>query len=134
MKHKSSTGINDILVFLLSILLFAGPQFIFPACGPKTDGSWMICHRPHVIVTGIGAVLTLLGILRLFCSLKYKRLLSLLTLVMALVAMVMPGHLFPLCRMATMPCHAVFKPGVLFTGILLVLAAGLDLIIGRRNH
>jgi len=134
LKQNRSTGITDIVIFLLSILLLAGPQFIFPACGPKADGSWMICHQPQVIVTGIGAVLTFSGVLRLFCSSKYKRLLSLLTLVMAVVAMVMPGHVFPLCRLATMPCHAVFKPAVLFLGILLVLAAGLDLIIQRRNH
>ena len=62
---KLKIGVMDGIVLLVSVLFLLGTLFVFTPCGPKEDGSWMICHHAGTAVTGIAAVLVLLAVLHL---------------------------------------------------------------------
>ncbi|MBQ9238351.1 MAG: DUF4418 family protein [Treponema sp.] len=115
----------DCIFLLLSLMLCFGPHFIFPPCGPKSDGTWMNCHWAEQTVIGLGIVLTVLAAVRLlFADARIKAGISIAAVPVSIVTACVPGTLVPLCMMTTMRCHTVMRPAViLIAGTIAVLQA-----------
>jgi len=127
---KLKIGIMDGVVLLASVLFLLGILFWFTPCGPKEDGSWMMCHHAGTAVTGIAVVLFLLAVLHfLMPSAKTKLGLAMASLLVAVLAYLIPGKLHPLCMMDTMRCHTVMVPGVTVSVIILVVVYAVDIFM-----
>ncbi|MGK2349488.1 DUF4418 family protein [Actinomyces sp. W5033] len=106
----------------LAALLAVGVTTVFSACDPKPDGTWMHCHHCQNQVTAGGALLALvLGASAFVRNRALRAVLQALGVVGAVVVLLLPGIICPLCMMETMRCHTVFQP---FTRIMSVLVAG----------
>ena len=106
----------------LSAALLAGGVTVFSACEPRPDGTWMHCHQCQNSVAASAAGLAVFFGTAAFIKNKGVRLaLQLLCLVGAVVVVLIPGGICPLCMMKTMRCHTVFQP---FVRIMSVLVAG----------
>ena len=131
MKHKR---FGDILPVVLSILFLIGILFVFHPCGPKDDGTWMSCHWAGVAVTVCAGLLTVLSLL--YCvisSHRIRTLLSVLTILAAAAAAVIPGNVIHLCMMADMRCRALMHPAAIVFAVLIILAAGWNMISHRKR-
>ena len=60
---KKTGLILDVVLCVLSAVLCFGTKFLFHACAPKEDGSWMACHWAEQTVFGLGITLLILSIL-----------------------------------------------------------------------
>ena len=127
MQEKRSNGFLDILILLLALLLCLGSQTVFPACPPKPDGTWMMCHMSNLLITGAGAVCVLLALVRFFMGNRHKFMLSAVIFGVTFFAMPIPGYVLPLCRMATMQCQAIFRPAVILLGVFICIVTGIDI-------
>ena len=124
----------DLAVLLASLILCFGTAFVFSACGPKEDGSWMMCHWAERVVVLLGAICALLAFAKLVCARDGGRLgLAVAIFFNSLSAVFVPGRIIPLCKMANMRCHLVMKPSVFTVAILLCLLCLLDsaLLFGK---
>ena len=133
MNEERSNGFLDFAILFFTLLLCIGSQTLFPACAPKPDGSWMMCHASNLVVTGTGAICSLLAFARLFLSRRLKTILSAAIFAVSFFTMPVPGYVLPLCRMAAMQCQAIFRPAVLFVGILLCIVTGIDIWFRLRK-
>ena len=134
MEEKGGNGFLDILILLLALLFCVGPQTVFPACLPKPDGSWMMCHMPNLLVTGAGGLCVLFAMVRFFMGNRFKMMLSAAIFAVSFLAMPVPGYLLPLCRLATMQCQAIFRPAVIFVGVFICVVTGIDIWIRLRKE
>lgn len=131
---KLKIGIMDIIVLLAGVCFLLGSLFVFTPCGPKEDGSWMICHHAGTAVTGIAAVLVLLAVLHLLMpSAKTKLGLAMASLPVAVLAYLLPGKLHPLCMMPSMRCHTVMAPGVTVSVIVLAAVYAADIFVQYKR-
>ncbi len=120
MKKKAM----DLVMLVLSVLLSGGVMTVFRACSPKEDGTWMHCHHAQMIVFCLGVVLTVLTIVSMFIqNQKIKMWLKIVTGLVCVAAMLVPGTLVKMCMMNDMRCHSVMKPFVWVLGGLLLLAS-----------
>lgn len=117
----------DFALLLASLILCLGAAFVFSACGPKEDGSWMMCHWAERVVVLQGAICSLLALARLVSFRDGVKLgLGTAIFLNSLAALFVPGRIIPLCKMANMRCHLVMKPSVFTVAILLCLLCLLD--------
>ncbi|MBP5575264.1 MAG: DUF4418 family protein [Treponema sp.] len=117
----------DLVLLLVSLILCLGTAFAFSACGPKEDGSWMLCHWAERVVVLQGAICSLLALAKLVCARDGVRLgLGAAIFFNSLAALFVPGRIIPLCKMASMRCHLIMKPSVFTVAILLCLLCLLD--------
>ncbi len=119
----------DIALLVLSLFLAFGTAFVFHACGPKADGSWMNCHQAESIVVWVGAVLSVLSIVRLFVPEGVKTGLSISFIPFSVFASFVPGVIIHLCMMHDMRCHAITRPAVLVISILIAVFAAVDVVL-----
>lgn len=120
----------------LCIFLAAGVMLIFPACGPKEDGTWMSCHYAQLTVFAIGLGMTVLSLIAFFTGRKGKILLYIFIAVGAVFAAVIPSNIIRLCMMNEMQCRAVMRPSVIFISVLIAafsLISALAAGGGRKN-
>lgn len=120
---NKSTRILSIVTLVCSILLTLGTMYVFHACGPKDDGSWMACHWAQQTVAALGAVLTVQSVIAILCKTNAARAsVSAAMIPTAVVALMTPAGLINLCMMADMRCQAIMKPAVrLVAAIILIL-------------
>lgn len=133
--HKAS-NLLPVLLLILSIFLTFGAQFLFHACNPMEDGSYMLCHWAQRAVTGTGAVLVILYILCVIAKdRKIKAAFIIAGIPVTILAMLFPGVLISMCMSDTMRCHTVFRPAVLAVGcaILIVTAVSLPVTLKRER-
>ena len=126
--------VTDILLPVLSLVLCLGVKLVFPACGPKEDGTWMACHWAEQAVFAVSLALAAMAVLRFFVHSGMKKGISLAMIPAAAVAAVIPGCLINLCIMDTMDCHAKMRPAVIVCCVLIILAAGADLLLRRKEE
>ena len=125
---------RDILPAVLSVLFLMGILFVFHPCGPKEDGTWMSCHWAGVAETVCAALMTVLSLLRLALpSPKAKTALSVLTILIAAAAAVIPGNVIHLCMMADMRCRAIMRPAVIVFSVLIILTAVWNILLSHRR-
>lgn len=115
---------------ILSFILTIGVLLIFPACGPKDDGTFMMCHWAGQAVFGMGIVLTVISVIVLiFGSGKAAAGASLSAAALAVLTALTPEILIPLCKMPTMQCHTLMRPAVIVLSALIAAAAVVDAVI-----
>ena len=120
----------DIIMLLAGLCFLVGIQFVFTPCGPKEDGSFMMCHHAGTAITGIAVVLVVLAVLHLLMpSAKTKLGLALASLPIAALAYLIPGKLHPICMMPDMRCHTVMTPGVTVSVIVLAAVYVIDIFV-----
>lgn len=131
---KNLSGIFAGIVTVLGILLSAGVQFVFHACGNSEDGSYMSCHWAQMAVVAIGAVIAVIGAAALIVRDRKVRM-GLVTAVIpaALAATLVPNVLIRLCMMDTMHCNHVMRPAVITLGALTILASVAGAVLCGRE-
>ena len=126
--------IGDIVTIVVALLLAVGVSTVFSGCGPKEDGSWMHCHTAQIYVFRLGLAIALLTIVRTFFNSQFvKTILGGITVVLAIVTVLIPGVIVPLCMMETMHCHSVMKPFVRVVGVILVAVGIVNEIIELKS-
>lgn len=116
----------DIILLVLSLVLCFGTAFAFHPCAPKADGSYMMCHWASHVIIALGAVLSLLSLVRLFTqNALVKAGLTLSFVPVAVVCALVPKVLMPLCMMQDMRCHTTMRPAVI---VLCVLISALSVV------
>lgn len=121
---NKSTRILSIVTLVLGIVLAVGALYLFHACGPMDDGSWMKCHWAQQVSSALGAVLAVQSVIAILVKTNAARAaVSAAMVPTAVMALLVPNTIIPLCMMADMQCQAVMKPGVrLVAAIILILA------------
>ncbi|MBR1554993.1 MAG: DUF4418 family protein [Oscillospiraceae bacterium] len=127
--------ISDGILLVLSAVLCFGTKFLFHACAPKEDGSWMACHWAEQTVFGLGIVLLILSIMTfVFKDGKTKSGMQISMAVISALTLTVPNHLIKLCMMPDMRCHSVMKPAVMIISILLIVFAVISGILHRKEE
>ena len=122
--------IIGIIMTALSLLLTLGIMLIFPACGAKEDGTFMMCHYAGQTVFGMGIALTVISAVSLvFGSSKAAAGASLSAAVLAVLTALTPEILIPLCKMPTMQCHTMMRPAVIVISVLIAVTAAANAVI-----
>ncbi|MBQ7990846.1 MAG: DUF4418 family protein [Oscillospiraceae bacterium] len=132
MNRKIS--VTEVILCLLSVFFLIGSISIFNSCGPKEDGSFMLCHYANNVETGIAAVLSAISLIRIFLpDIKVKAGMAVSMIPVCVLGILIPGHLVPLCMMKEMRCHAVMAPAVTVCLVLVIAVSVIDLfVISRR--
>ena len=131
---KFNIGVSDIVLAAVSVIFIAGIFSFLGACGPKADGSWMMCHWAGQIEKGLSIVLAVISLARLFVkNSKVKLGLSLSIIPVAVFAALVPAHIIHLCMMKTMRCHTIMHPAVVVISVVLIVAAVIDSIIQSKK-
>ena len=133
-KNNKSTGVWDIVLLGLALILFNGLLTFLKPCGPKDDGGWMTCHWAGRALTGVSGTMLALAILRLFVRGGVKLGLDIGTAALAVLSICIPGHLIGLCMMDAMRCRAVMMPGITVIAILAAAAAVIDIFVQRKRN
>ena len=123
MKKKWCT----IAALAVNIVLLVGLVSFLDACGPKEDGSFMMCHHARNVLLLFGTAIAVFHLLGLFLPEKYgfEKGLALASFIVCVCAVLIPQKIIPLCMMNTMRCHTVMRPGAL---VFLGLIIGLDIL------
>lgn len=110
-------------ILLVGILTFAGP------CGVHDDGTVSSCYWASRAVLGVGVVLVVISLVRIFERDEGERRgLSFSAVLLGVLVAVLPGVLIDLCMMQTMRCHTVMRPFALVMGVLIAVVGGVDLV------
>jgi len=134
MTKKVSISVTDIILLILSGLFVAGIHTFFAPCGPKEDGSWMVCHWAGQAEVAFSFVLFLISLAHAFIpNSLIKTGLSIAMIPTALAAALLPGNLINLCMIKTMRCHTIMHPAVILVCVLIILCAGLDIFLKNKN-
>lgn len=135
MKPERKYTACDILLPVLALALLLGLLTVFGPCPAKEDGGWMSCHWAGQALRGLAAAMLAVALLHLLPGrAELKRGLDLALLPMAVLALLLPGHLIDLCMMSTMHCHSVMVPAVTVFSVLLFAVAGIDLLVRRKQR
>lgn len=124
---------TDLALLVIGLAFFVGMLSFLSACGPKEDGSWMTCHWACQALRGVAGAMLVLAVLRLLLRPRARVGLDLGSIVLALLAVCIPGRLIGLCMMKTMRCHTVMVPGAILAAVLTILAAAADLFIQHKK-
>lgn len=111
--------------------LAIGVMALFPACGPKSDGTWMSCHNAQMAVFGISCAMSILALVALLSHGRWVLWLHVVVAVLAVVAAVVPGNLVPICMMEGMQCRSVMRPSVILLCIVIVASAVASTVLDR---
>ena len=119
----------DIALILLSLLLCLGTAFIFHPCGPKEDGSWMLCHWAGNVIVAMGAAFSAASIARLFLPKEIKTGISITFIPFAIISLLVTGLLVKMCMMHDMRCWVVMRPSVVILSVLIIIISIVDIIV-----
>lgn len=116
-------------------LLALGVMLLFPACGPKDDGTWMSCHTAQMAVFGLACVMVVLAAIALFVRGGIATWLHAAVALLAVVAAIVPGSVIPLCMMEGMQCRSVMRPSVILFSVIIAACAVVSVLLerGRRQ-
>ncbi|MDR0943945.1 MAG: DUF4418 family protein [Ruminococcus sp.] len=119
MKNRLIIG---IVITLLGLLLAVGTQTIFPVC--EAGDMVMKCFWTGRAASGIGGVITVIGILLLIFNNKRTRIGLLLALVpTGIYAVLIPNLLIGVCGGAHMNCRALALPAITIIGVAVIIFA-----------
>ena len=126
--------IPGIILTVLSLLLTVGVKLIFPACGPKEDGTWMACHWAEQAVFGMGIALTTISVVVLITGGSRVSAGAAIALISAAaVTVITPGILINLCMMQNMRCHTVMSPAVTVLCALIIAVSAFHVFVQLRK-
>ena len=125
--------VSSSILLVLSLLFVIGERTVAGPCPVMPDGRFMVCHWAGQAVLGVGSVLVVLSLLHLaFKNDAMKLGLDLAVIANAVLLLMIPNHLIPLCIKNHMRCHTVMEPFVLVMGVLMIAAALGDFFRRRR--
>ena len=128
-KRKVKEIVMSAVPLILSVFLTVGVKFVFHACGPKADGSFMNCHKAEQIVFITGCVLTVMSVLLLVLkNAKIRKILAAAMIPVSIVTALIPNTIIKLCMMNDMRCHTVMRPAVMILAILIAVCSVINMI------
>ena len=130
MKKK----IAALILLVLAAVIAVGSVTVLGPCVHE-DGSAGPCAKAAGAILADGCVLALLALLILILQARKIRIgLFAAAAIISVIGILLPGTLFPLCKMDTMHCRAVMQPSmiILFAVTLIVSVTGI-LTAGKRN-
>ena len=111
------------------LLLTVGSMTVFSACGPKEDGTLMICHNAQIRVAMCGIGLAVLFAIAAFVKSKAIKLIcDTAALVLSVVTFMMPGVLVQICHLSNMHCQVRLKPFTRGAALFIALLAVWDIL------
>lgn len=128
MNAQKNFRLSDLIFAILNILFFIGITFVFHACGPKADGSWMTCHYAQNIIKLSSVIGMILSIINIFVNAQIKLGIYISTLAISIGTIFVPGKLIPLCMMNDMRCNAITKPCTIIFAVIIALSSLSNLI------
>ena len=135
MKKNNLMTAGGICLLVLSAAALLGTHFLFHACGPKEDGSYMTCHYAQSASEGTAAVLAVLALLLLISKSRSAMKAYAAAMVPVSVLMILiPNTLIPLCMMPDMRCRSVMRPAVLVIGILILLISAVLALVPAKER
>ena len=124
--------VGDILMLAMGVLYFALIHAVFYPCDPLADGTFMSCHWAHQAISGCALALFALSVFHLILKNKGIKIgLDIAAIVIALLAMGIPGKLINLCMMPEMRCRMLMAPGTMVLSVLTMIAALVDIFLHR---
>lgn len=120
--------VSDLIFTILNTLFFTGITFVFHACGPKADGSWMSCHYAQNIIKLSSVIGIILSIINIFVNVQTKLGIYISTLAISIGTIFIPGKLLPLCMMNDMRCNTITKPCTIIFAVIIALFSLTNLI------
>ena len=133
MNKKRIRGI-DIVLFLLCLVFAVGMLTFLKTCGAKEDGSFMNCQWAWRAVTGISVLMAIQSLVMIV--LRNNGIgegISISLGLEAILALVLPGCVIPLCMMETMRCHAIMNPGVMVFGIIIAVLSAINVVLLHKG-
>lgn len=126
-KPKAQPVAGLILTALAALLLAGTATFAGP-CDAHGGQEAASCLWASRALLGIGAVIAILAIVRIFETDEGERRgLSLSCALLGFLAAAMPGPIIALCADPSMHCNAAMRPFALCVGIAIGLVGGIDL-------
>lgn len=127
-EKPKAAPIVGIILTALAILLIAGIATFAGPCAVHGDGETQSCYWASRAVLGVGAVIVILSIVRIFETDEGERRgLSLSAALLGALVAALPGWLIGLCSDASMQCNAVMRPFALCLGVAIFLVGAIDL-------
>lgn len=128
-KKETASIVTGVIMLLFSVLLLVGIETFFAPCGPKEDGSFMACHWMGKSVMGAACILCVISLLHLILPKDIKLGLGIAAIPTALIAVLLPNVIMGTCMMESMQCNSLSKPAVTVIGLVILIAAAVDVII-----
>ena len=126
-KPKSQPIVGVILAALVALLIAGVATFAGP-CSAHDGLEVASCLWASRAVLGIGVVIAILAIVRIFETDEGERRgLSLACSLLGFLCAVMMGAIIPLCADPSMHCNSVMRPFVMCVGVAIGLVAAIDL-------
>ncbi len=135
-KENRKGVIYGVLVAVLGIILAAGTEFVFHGCGVHDDGNYGRCHYAQHVIVAFGILVAISALVSVFIKTKEALVaVSIITSVEAVIAILVPGIIVPLCMMETMRCNTLMRPfATIVSAIILIVSVGnLALIKFRKD-
>lgn len=133
-KKNTASIVVDIVILVLSIAFCVGIKFVFHACGPKEDGSWMACHWAEQAVFAVSISIAVMALIRVIIKDRRIKIGIALSIIPAsIMAAVIPGNMINLCMMKDMHCHSVMHPAVVICSVIIAIAAIAGIIADRKS-
>ena len=98
------------------------------------SGSFMNCQWAWRAVTGISVLMAIQSLVMIV--LRNNGIgegISISLVLEAILALVLPGCVIPLCMMETMRCHAIMKPGVMVFGIIIAVLSAINVVLLHKG-
>ena len=132
---KTGTHLTALLQLIVSAVFLIGMLTFLAPCGPKDDGSFMSCHYAGLALTILAVCMTVLSLIALFLKQRAGRMiLSVINIVPAVAALIIPGTVIGLCMMPEMRCRAVMRPGSIVFSVLIILISIVGIIADRKTE
>ena len=139
MRKYKIANLVGLVLLVVSIIQVLGLKTFFAGCSKRDNGSWMNCRWATQAVIGVSLLLIVMAVMLILVrSTNTKKGIALAMIPTALLNILLPGYLIPLCTSTSMRCHTTMLPAVrimslIIAGIALVEVLGL-LFAGRRER
>ncbi|MCR5756114.1 MAG: DUF4418 family protein [Acetatifactor sp.] len=136
MKDKKlRLGGTDVVLLIVTTAYWVLLLTVFQPCGPKEDGSYMVCHWAGNAILSFNIILEALAIVHLFFRKEgIKAGISIALIVVSGVGITLPGGFIPLCMMETMRCNQLTRPANTIFAVFVIIVAAVDFwLLNKRG-
>ncbi len=133
-ERKSLPSALDIAILALALLFAVTSLTVLGPCGPKPDGSWMVCHWAGNVASGLAIVMSTMALAHLLLGNPWAKIgIDVGLIPVSVLCMLVPGVLIGLCRTSTMRCHTAMRPAdILFSGLIIAIAL-IDILVQKKR-
>ena len=122
-----------LILLLLAVLAAVGSVTFMGPC-VHADGSEAACTRAGRAILIDSCVLAAVSLVILFLrSSSARAVLFVIAAAAAVIGILLPGTLLPLCKMETMRCRMVMQPGAVILSALSLIASAAGLVTELRR-